>query len=791
MENSEQKSLSKSMGKTKNDSKTTKDKKQILGKIPGIESIPEILMRFSKDGILSPEEEKLLGIPAPLSGKSFSQLSEIRKQSQKSKSSSVGVELFNSPGHQLVAGNITMTNADGTTFSSSSPVFTIGSTAVAYADIVALAGDFFAGSSIANIQNTISQSAPADQFSVFTDKYESLVNQNVGLGGSSTPVADLLVDFAEQTNIVLTAKSKYGPNSSWLGYKEPTEIVLPSILPDFTLSMENYFDYLVFIDAVGVYYWLIASYNFDHFGDDAITAYTVGHAAACNFAATAQSAVNPALNLMTAYMINAYADHYMTDLFAPGHLRVPRVELHNLAPYYGDRLAQLMHGEDNIMGLNLTNSQGTQWVGYGDTRAFDDINAVNISYGKQAVTASINEVYNAFVTENPVPANLAIQIAPDPATVMADTTNHAAMFIWNGTEILSRTPISAPVNIFGYQPVTNDSAGELYDLWSAATPDYYLSWGNQSTIRGSSCKDGGLSMTTWNDTLYAVWLDHNQDDEKFQLASSTDGVNWTILPNPLDSSGGASNENPPALVVFNNQLYLAWNGYGNDGIWFTSTSDGMNWSPQSNVPGSGPTKYGAPSLAVFNDCLYFAWCQHTSSPGADTKILMTYIDQYVNWSSPVFVEGPGTDDNGPTLGVLNNLLIISWFGYDYEGVWWSAFDGTNWQYNNQNIPGTSTMDCKYGGPRLTNFDGELYNFWLESDDNPTYSVLAISEGDSDGNGDNEIIYNWAPTTAISNLNVDELPLAACQFGEYLALGWIDDKSNSVMVQLGTPTVWTN
>lgn len=770
--------------------------------MPGIESIVEILKKFSTGTQLTPEEEQLLGFPAELKGKSFTQLQEMQQKAKASQSGTVS--FFNSPGHQLIASNITMTDANGITFSSSDQEFTIGSGTVSYADIVALAGDFFAGTTLSTITESIGQTEASGQQALFADKFQSLLDQSGGPLRSSTPVADLLSDFTQQTNVVKAAQAKYGPSSSWLGYKEPIPVTVPNFVmpgyPDLeitTLSMEDYFDYLIFTQAIGVWYWIIASYNFDHFGNNAVTAYNVGHVAACATAGAAQTSGDPQSALLKAYMMNAYADHFMTDLFAPGHLRVPRVALHDVAPYFGDRLAQMMHGEDNIMGLTLTrNLDGETWTGFGDTRAYDAVNADNIKRANEAVGYSIAEVYNAFVNQDTsTPANKALQYAPDPTLVLANTSNHPPMFKMNGSQLQYRDPVDIP-NFGLYEDLNAFSAASIYFEYEA-DPPYEFVWNQGTSIPNSSCKEGGVALTVFNDTLYAAWVDHNQDDEKFQIASSADGVTWTTLPDPMaNGANGGNNGNAPALMAFNGQLYLAWSGYDNNGIYLSTSSDPANtnsWSNQVMINGSSSTKYGAPTLAVFNNQLYVAWCSHDEDPSGsrDTMVYCNWMTESGIWQ-PSFqqVFGPGTYENSPSLCPYNDQLWAAWFGYDYNGVYHNTSNGSSWSPGQSAIGGTTETDTKYGGPCLTTYGGELYAFWLEDDDNPSYSRYAITEGD-DGSDNNETNGSWIPPQNLNNMDIDELPLAACEFGEYLAVAWIDDDSDTVMVRLATPTAEPN
>lgn len=67
----------------------------------------------------------------------------------------------------------------------------------------------------------------------------------------------------------------------------------------------------------------LARINWDHFGVDALKAYRAGHEVALLEASEGSEG-----NLEKAYTMNAFADHFLEDLFAAGHVRTPRRLLH-------------------------------------------------------------------------------------------------------------------------------------------------------------------------------------------------------------------------------------------------------------------------------------------------------------------------------------------------------------------------------------------------------------------------------------------------------------------------------
>jgi hypothetical protein len=149
----------------------------------------------------------------------------------------------------------------------------------------------------------------------------------------------------------------------------------------------------------------LASVNMDHFGADAVTAYTAGHGLAVRQAEQLHGqdphSAAVQMKLLECYGMNAFADHYLTDLFAAGHLRTPRRALWatplTVAGETG-LLARAAHDEENHDGLHVQNARGDQWVAYGDKKELDDVNAANFAMAVAAVQASADEVYQAFVT---------------------------------------------------------------------------------------------------------------------------------------------------------------------------------------------------------------------------------------------------------------------------------------------------------------------------------------------------------------------------------------------------------
>jgi hypothetical protein len=138
----------------------------------------------------------------------------------------------------------------------------------------------------------------------------------------------------------------------------------------------------------------LAAINFDHFGSDARTAYNAGHYAALQVALGGRPQ-----DLLTAYTMNAFADHFLEDSFAAGHLRTPRRVLHSTTiGGAADLCSKYMHDEDNAIGLTVTNPNGATWVSHGDKKLMDADDISNANHALNALRTSVGEIYTAWST---------------------------------------------------------------------------------------------------------------------------------------------------------------------------------------------------------------------------------------------------------------------------------------------------------------------------------------------------------------------------------------------------------
>jgi hypothetical protein len=205
-------------------------------------------------------------------------------------------------------------------------------------------------------------------------------------------------------------------------------------------------------------YLQLAATNWDHFGQHAVTCYTVGHGVAMAAAVAAANGPDQPTRtrlLQLAYATNAFADHFLTDLFSSGHMRTPRKEMYDeVTPSaIGSLLSRFMHDEDSAYGLVVTNARGQTWHDYGDKRLRDPANAQGLAIAESAVQASVDEVWAAYQTKA-IPTSHVLDYVANLAqvSVPTDRTNPSPLFVAQNGTVERRTD---PSNRFDYTWTSN------------------------------------------------------------------------------------------------------------------------------------------------------------------------------------------------------------------------------------------------------------------------------------------------------------------------------------------------
>ncbi|HVX00966.1 MAG TPA: hypothetical protein VHA52_11100, partial [Candidatus Babeliaceae bacterium] len=162
--------------------------------------------------------------------------------------------------------------------------------------------------------------------------------------------------------------------------------------------------------------------NSDHFSQNALDAYRIGHTLAITMAREA-GRQKDLEGLKRAYALDAFACHFLTDLFAAGHIRNQRGELETFLirdlKFPNDRAKPLagiltfaQHEKDGNEGLNVANKKGDQWRAYGDGSFFTPKNKENKERAIFATQRSVDEVYHAYLNPDSLEPSTVDQFIP-------------------------------------------------------------------------------------------------------------------------------------------------------------------------------------------------------------------------------------------------------------------------------------------------------------------------------------------------------------------------------------------
>jgi hypothetical protein len=301
--------------------------------------------------------------------------------------------------------------------------------ALTYGQIVALGGDFYGIP-----EQPISEGAtPPDRIQRFANAFNSLAVLPAANAEAKLILGVMQKEIAAVKQAILDGKQPHEAYDA-----------LGDTLSEEWNKITGGGSFVSALFPLGRYLKLAAN-NTDHFAEGALAAYIAGHTAAVQQAVLAKNSGDEKL-LEIAYAMNAFADHYLTDLFSAGHLRVPRKQLAAVVTPsdLGSLITRFMHDEDSKFGLNVSNGNGDQWRAYGDKRYFDVIDSANRVQVNQAVQLSADEIFAAYLSGvAPSPSHFsALNKLPDLQVVLNPAGNFSPLFRVEGSKVLRRKDVN-------------------------------------------------------------------------------------------------------------------------------------------------------------------------------------------------------------------------------------------------------------------------------------------------------------------------------------------------------------
>ncbi|MFV3317336.1 phospholipase [Pseudomonas sp. NY15374] len=390
-----------------------------------------------------------------------------------------------------------------------------------YGQVVALGGDFYGVP-----ERPIADGAtPSERIERFLQAFDSLAR----LPASRAEAQDILAVMQEEISAANRAiKDGRQPHEAYDALGDSLSARWNRITGGGSVASD--------LLPLGRYLKLAAS-NWDHFGRSALLAYQAGHGAALQQALRARDSGDER-DLQLAYAMNAFADHFLTDLFSAGHLRVPRKALADtVTPSdIGSLVSRFMHDEDSKYGLRVRNAEGEQWRAYGDKRYFDSVDVANRRQVGRAVQRSADEVFQAFDKGQATSPEqyAALRLTPDLQAAEQDLVpgNFAPLYRQQGSTVLRRKNVAdlndgqytgdwwgwstylllkdyKPNRPTGFIDAPTASPAIVANGWQRREPDG-LNWRRGNAVRYAFSVDDGI-----NESYIGPWNPYSELGEQF------------------------------------------------------------------------------------------------------------------------------------------------------------------------------------------------------------------------------------------------------------------------------------
>jgi len=208
------------------------------------------------------------------------------------------------------------------------------------------------------------------------------------------------------------------------------------------------------------YYYLLALENSAHFNPTSTRSWAEYHQRAVAYALEGGRAdgLTVVEQLELAIFENAFADHYLQDSFAAGHMGFNRAASSAAA-------AKSFHDAWNARGRVVSDRAGDRWVSFGDGRLDDPLNAGAKQHLMQAATLSVRSLLTAFVLGVPATDDdLAVwQILPFTIEAPEILTDVAEIFVKGPTADRDLVPLLVAI-----RPATKDLVLTA-KFWSVAS----------------------------------------------------------------------------------------------------------------------------------------------------------------------------------------------------------------------------------------------------------------------------------------------------------------------------------
>ncbi len=357
------------------------------------------------------------------------------------------------------------------------------------------------------------------------------------------------------------------------------------------------------------------------------------------------------------FISDTTADITFSDIAAGGwHLKVDASDEENIVVYTGETDVNILAGRTTDVFLTLEPTG----AGYGNIYIY-------VNWGVPANTNWIDYQNNPIFRVNQIPYST---LGVSQAQVMYDENKYKMWFM----------------NLYysGYGDISYAESTDGFS-WEIASPNPVLTAGEPGTWDSYTVGMGYVYKEDGIYNLYYVGCDDHPlyGMRQIGLATSSDGINWVKNPNPVLLANYSEYFLGVHGIIKNNGIYYMYydSAPANNYVFvinIATSTDGINWTRYPNNPIISPDQYWEgnsvryPSIIEENNSYKMVY-----GNGAQNAIGIAYSTDGINWNkdqeNPVFTlsdvhNGWTSKISYPFFGKIDNHYRLYYTGTDYNSL---------------------------------------------------------------------------------------------------------------------------
>lgn len=255
------------------------------------------------------------------------------------------------------------------------------------------------------------------------------------------------------------------------------------------------------------------------------------------------------------------------------------------------------------------------------------------------------------------------------------------------------TPSGATMPQF-YIFYQSGASGQVGELW-------YVTYDPSSGAVSTPTQVSGVNMM--GNPSAAIFMPSGSTSPQLYVFYQSSGVcNYSVFNGTswMPGTTGVDLSNSPSAALFNDQIYVFYQGATNDELYYTQTSSGSSWSSAAQVPSTALA--GSPSATVFNGSLYVL---HLSSGGTE---LYHNVLTGSSWSGDTQVSSVDMSNSPGGVATSNELYVFYEGPNDNEQLWYSALSTAAGDWSSSAQLTTSALMTN---PAASSYNNVVYCFY--------------------------------------------------------------------------------